>query len=221
VATLPGFPQTTAVILLDISAKDYSFSWLESDWRGVLVRRRCPNCRETGRFARHAVYRKYHFQAQIEILRVRCRGCRVTHALIPSFSLPGTSIGTAEAEAYLIARAEGVSRAKAASVLRAHGISEGYPKRLERMFAAAVQIGKALLSGMGEVERHGPAWVSSVCGHSDRPLYDINCFGLDHRLNGLCFCRRWLLKYGRIRVGGEASHNLGSALGRRVCVDSG
>ncbi|TVQ41574.1 MAG: hypothetical protein EA384_00130 [Spirochaetaceae bacterium] len=167
------------------------------------------------------MYRKYHFQARIEILRVRCRTCRVTHALIPSFSLPGTSIGTEEAEAYLIARAEGVSRGKAGGILRAHGMSEGYPKRLERTFAATVQIGKALLGGMGEVEQHGLAWVHSVCGGTQRPLYQINTFGMDHGLNGLCFCRRWLLKYDRFAVGGQRSHNVGSAVRWPARVDSG
>lgn len=152
---------------------------------------------------------------------MRCRGCRVTHALIPSFSLPGTSIGTEEAEAYLIARSDGLSRSKAAAALRAHGMSENYPKRLELMFTSAVLIGKALLAGMGEVDRHGLAWVSSVCGRSDRPLYEFNRFGLEHQLNGLCFCRRWLLKYRRIRQSGQTSHNAGSVVGPRAFVDSG
>jgi hypothetical protein len=105
--------------------------------------------------------------------------------------------------------------------LTARGMSEGYPKRLEHRFAAVVQIGKALLSGIGEVEQHGLAWVHSVCGVSDRPLYDLNCFGLDQQLNGLCFCRRWLLEYRRTAVGGQVSHNPGSAVGRRASVDSG
>ncbi len=140
---------------------------------------------------------------------------------MPSFSLPGTSIGTEEAEAYLIARAEGASRGKAAGILTAHGMSEGYPKWLERSFAAAVQIGKALLDGIGEVEQHGLAWVRSLIGPGERPLYEINSFGLDQRINGLCFCRRWLLKYHRFAVGGQLSHNLGSTLSRPACVEFG
>jgi len=100
-------------------------------------------------------------------------------------------------------------------------MSEGYPKHLERMFAAAVQIGKALLPGMGEVEQHGLAWVASVCGASARPLYDVDRFGLERQLNGLCFCRRWLLKYRRASVGGQFSHNSNSASRRRAFVDSG
>lgn len=214
-------PPTTAVILLDISARDYSLSSLENDWGRLLFVRRCPNCHETGRFARHATYCKYHFRAHIEILRVRCRVCRVTHALIPSFSLPGTSVGTEEAEAYLIARTEGASRGKAGAILKACGMGEVYPKRLERMIATAVQIGKALLVGTGNGELNGLAWVDSVCGRSDRPLYDINCFGLNQRLNGLCFCRRWLVKYRRFRVDGQTSHNSDSASGPQADVDSG
>ena len=201
--------------------EDYSLSSLEDNWRKSLAFRRCPNCHEQDRFVRHATYCKHHFRTPVEILRVRCTECGVTHALIPSFSLPGTSIGTEEAEAYLIARAEGVSRTKAGAALRSHGMSEGYPKRLERTFAATVQIGKALLSGMGDVQQHGLAWVCSVVGTDNRPLYEINMLGLDQRVNGLCFCRRWLLKYRRAAVSGQYSHNIGSALEWAACVDSG
>lgn len=152
---------------------------------------------------------------------MRCGYCRVTHALIPSFSLPGTSIGTEEAEAYLAARARGESRGKAGKTSGELGLSEGYPKHLERMVAASVQIGKALLVGMGDQRLSGLAWIASVCAQVDRPLYRINCFGLEHQVNGLCFCRRWLLHYRRTAVVGQASHNLGSAAEGTTPVDSG
>lgn len=167
------------------------------------------------------MYRKYHFRRQIEILRVRCRACRVTHALIPSFSLPGTSGGTEEAEAYLRARAEGVSRSKAAEVFAGCAVGEDYPKRLERMLATAVQMGKALLVGFGDERLSGLGWIVSVCGRPARPLYGINCFGLEHRVNGLCFCRRWLVKYCRTAVGRQFSHNPVSTAGGKTAVDSG
>ncbi len=140
---------------------------------------------------------------------------------MPSFSLPGTSIGTEEAEAYLIARAEGASRGKAAGILTAHGMSEGYAKRLERTLAASVQIGKVLLGGMGEVEQHGLSWIRSVISAHERPLYEINRLALKQQINGLCFCRRWLLSYRRAAVSGQYSHNIGSAFRRAACVDSG
>ncbi len=59
--------------ILDISASDYSFSEINSNWAS-------------------------QFSA------VRCRRCGQTHAVMPSFSLPGTSVGTAEAEGYMLKR---------------------------------------------------------------------------------------------------------------------
>lgn len=60
-----------------------------------------------GGFSRHGVYEKYHYQRFIPILRVRCLTCRKTHALIPSFSVPGTSIGMKEVESFIFKRAGG------------------------------------------------------------------------------------------------------------------
>jgi hypothetical protein len=73
----------------------------------------CPVCQGAGHLVYHATYKKYYFEELIKIIRVLCTQCGITHALIPSFSLPGTSIGTEEAESYLKARAEGASRMKA------------------------------------------------------------------------------------------------------------
>ena len=167
------------------------------------------------------MYCKYHFFNMIEILRVRCAHCRVTHALIPSFSLPGTSLGCEEVEEYLVARARGGSRRKTAVALVEQGVAEESAKRVERMFLVAVAQGKALLPGLGLEQAVGLAWVESICGASDRPLYQINCFGLDHRVNGLCFCRRWLLHYCRAEGGGQSSHNLSSAARTAPVVESG
>ena len=215
----PVSPSTT-VILLDICGDDYSVFELEASWRTMLAARMCPCCRGVGRFTRHGRYRKYHFKALIEIVRVRCRSCGVTHALMPSFSLPGTSIGTQEAEAYVIARAEGASRAQAAPPLRAQGMSERYPKELERMLETAVARGKALLAQVGNPRLSGLSWIASVCGPTARPLYEINRFSLQHGVNGLCFCRASILQFRRNRVFGQTSHDLGPAAATNVPIDS-
>lgn len=181
----------------------------------------CPNCFSVGRFTRHAAYGKYHFGRRIKILRVRCQDCRVTHALIPSFSLPGTSLGTEEAEEYLLARAAGKSRGVASASFAVLGLGPRYAKQLERMVERSVIAGKILLPQAGDDKREGAAWIASVCGAQDRPLYRINCFGLQHRVNGLCFCRRWLLRYSRNRLAGNVSHNSGSAPHGKPDLDSG
>jgi len=75
----------------------------------------CPVCSHAENLVYHASYRKYYYNEHIVVVRVMCTNCRVTHALIPSFSLPGTSIGTAEAESYLHERDRGASMMSAGS----------------------------------------------------------------------------------------------------------
>jgi hypothetical protein len=88
----------------------------------------CPCCKDAGHLVYHATYEKYYYGVRIMIIRVLCTHCGITHAIIPSFSLPGTSIGTEEAENYLEDRAHGASRMKAGKhFFRArdvHGISD-------------------------------------------------------------------------------------------------
>lgn len=189
--------------------------------KDLLRSRNCPNCFHCGKFRRHATYRKYHFGREILIVRVRCDACRVTHALIPSFSLPGTSMGTQEAEEYLRARSTGDSRRVASASFATFGLGPRYAKHLERMFERAVSSGKTLFPRLAENRLEGVAWIASMCGAEDRPLYRINCFGLQHRVNGLCFCRRWFLKYYRNPLAGNVSHNPGSAPEENPDLDSG
>jgi len=181
----------------------------------------CPACGSTGRYGRHGFYWKYHYDDQIWILRVRCRRCGVTHAVIPSFSLPGTSIGTREAERYLIARAEGVSRGQAARGLLARGLKEGYPKALERMLEVAISRGKMLFPAAADPEASGLAWVEALCGATSRPLLSLNQYALEHGVNALCFCRASILVFGRNRIQDQISHNQGSAAAEAPLVDSG
>jgi hypothetical protein len=170
--------------------------------------------------ARHAVYRKYHFEQQIEILRVRCLNCGVTHAIMPSFSLPNTSIGTEEAEKYLKARASGRSRGQAARCLLERGLSSDYPRRLERRLEVAVTRGKALWPHEGRQDLRGLAWMDSLSGGEERPLLAMNVFSLAHRVNAICFCRSSILLFGRTAVTERVSHKGGTAAASRAAIDS-
>ena len=181
----------------------------------------CPACGQEGCLRRHGSYHKYHFQQSIAIVRVRCRRCRCTHALIPSFSLPGSSVGAAEAEGYLIAREGGDGRGRASVEILRRGMSEGYPKHLERMFTAAITRAKALLVGRGEEGLRGLAWVRSVVGHVEHPLVELNRFCLAHGVNGVCFCRASILIFSSLSVRRGVSHNGGSAERETIAVPSG
>lgn len=143
----------------------------------------------------------------------------MTHAVMPSFSLPGTSIGTEEAERYLAARSRGASRAQAGRELLACGVNEGYPKALEGMLETAVKRGKALFARAADPRLYELAWIEAVCGAAARPLFRLNRYALAHGVNALCFCRCTILLFGRTGAGGRVSHKQGSAPGFRPPVD--
>ena len=170
----------------------------------------CPTCQSIGLFVRHGRYWKYFFATQIEILRVRCRGCLVTHALMPAFSLPGTSIGTVEAEAYLDERERGVGRGTAAKPLLELGVSLRYPKQLERMFATAVSRAKALFPDAADERLSAMAWVHTVIVSTERPLWSLNRYSLSRGYNCICFCRASILTFAPRSAGSLSSHNHGS-----------
>jgi hypothetical protein len=48
---------------------------------------------------------------------IKCHNCGTHHAIIPSFSLPGTSLGAKEVEIFIEKRASGSTRNKAGEEL--------------------------------------------------------------------------------------------------------
>jgi len=106
---------------------------------------------------------------------------------MPGFSLPGTSIGTEDAEAYLIDRASGLGRGSAGKGLLKLGTSTRYPKQLERMFATAISRGKAIFPEAAGELLSGMEWVAAVVGETRRPLWLLNRFSLAHRVNVCAF----------------------------------
>ncbi len=140
-----------------------------------------------------------------------CKGCGTTHAVIPSFSLPDTSIGVEEAEEYLHRRAEGMGRGRAGKNLQGLGMSEKYPLQLEKMILVSVDRAKALLPFSGDPRLNGMKWVRSVVEEPARPLYSLNCFCLEHGVNAVCCTRASILLFRARRAGGTFSHNLGTS----------
>lgn len=182
---------------------------------------RCPACGGQGCLRRHGGYHKYYFHRQIAIVRVRCQVCRRTHALIPSFSLPGLSVGCAEVERYLAAREGGQGRGCAAAELVSRGVSEAYPRHLERMFTTRITRGKALLVGHGQPTLQGLAWVRSVVGEVEHPLLELNRFALARAVNGILFCRVSILLFAGARGMKSASHRIGSAQEQSAALTCG
>jgi hypothetical protein len=171
----------------------------------------------------HACYAKYYYRERLMILRCICRNCRVTHAVIPSFSLPGTSIGTAEAEEYIRRRERGEGRGKASKVFSGDkAMSRNHPVVLERAFRRAVARAKAIFGGAAAVDNRlqGTAWIEALTGKSAQPILSLNQYCLEHRLNCICLTRfpihLFREKRGRIR----SPHKNGSPQRRKEAIYS-
>ena len=167
-------PPPITVILIDISASDYSLSVAENSWKEWTENSASPCCGATHGFVRHGTYSKFHYRHRLALLRVRCRGCGKTHALIPEFSLPGTCLGTAEVEQFVAERGAGASRMIAGRQLRARGIADEYLRRIERMIIAAIQQAKALFADLAPQVGGAYRWLAAATGGRLHPLVLLN-----------------------------------------------
>jgi hypothetical protein len=173
----------------------------------------CPACGTAGCFGKHAVYQKYHFAQRIDIQRVRCQACGTTHAMIPRFSVPGTSLGTEEAEASLLSRSVRTSRREAGAGLVEQGMEGRTGRRVEKMLDTAVARAKAIWPRAATPSLHGLGWIAAVCGRVDHPIVDLNRWALAHGVNAICFCRSSILFFPARQSAGAHSHNPASPAG--------
>jgi hypothetical protein len=129
---------------------------------------------------------------------------------MPTFSLPGTSIGTEEAEEYLLARTLGKGRRAASTSLRRFEVGDRYPKQLDGMFFRAVAQAKAIFAESACLQPDPMAWVQSLIGKETRPLWSLNRYCLARGYNCICFCRASIITFSSATAGGMRSHNRGS-----------
>jgi len=154
------------------------------------------------------------------ILRCICTKCRVTHAIIPSFSLPGTSIGTAEAEEYIRRREQGQGRRRAARVFSGEkAMSRNHPAVLDRAFLTAVDRAKAIFNGMADMRLNGIDWIASLSGQNEQPILSLNQYCLEHRVNCICLTR-FVIHLFREKKGRICSpHKTGASRRRKAVID--
>ena len=211
---------TIVIIIFDIDKEYYNFPIFYDDWSNIFFVLFCPACGTRDQFKRHSRYTKYYYREVLWILRLKCEVCGTTHAVIPSFSLPGTSIGTKEPEKYLLNRAKGVGRGTAGKTLIQVGLSEKYQIRIDKMFQTRVDQAKAHFPHEGDPTLNGMEWVTSVVSDPERPLYSLNCFCLEHGVNAVC-CTRFSIQTFRVRkVGIKFSHNFGRSQNEVQGIDS-
>ena len=120
------------IIHYNISATNYS-TFINSFDFTIFV---CPICGSVVVY--HATYSKHLYEMLIDIHRVRCKNkiCYRTHAIIPSFSVPGCSIGTRELNLFIQARNSGKTVDEAGQCFVDAGMSADYPESIHKKMRA-------------------------------------------------------------------------------------
>jgi len=155
-------------------------------------------------------YPKYYYQKSIPIIRVECLSCGSTHALIPEFSLPGTSIGTAEANEYMYCRQNGVSQKTASEIFTTKGMSQRYGIRFEKRMMAARHKAMALFSDKKNI-LHNPLLLFNSRDESTLPAIQlVNYQFLKAGYNPLFFSRRNILRVRENKLGKGLPLNKGA-----------
>jgi hypothetical protein len=172
ITNLPRFP-TKYIIIIDYNFKNYNFQELLSGIKLLLSSLECPCCK-CRKLKKHDIYWKYYNRLPINILRVKCLICGKTHALIPAFSLPGTSLGSLEVERFLWDVHNGVPIYRARNHLSDFWQTEKYEYRFYKSIWKYFDRAKAIFSTQGDQSLFGMDWLLSVIGKTDRPLHDFN-----------------------------------------------
>ena len=77
----------------------------------------CPECLTSDQWRYHGQYSKYHRSELLIILRVSCCCSKKTHSIMPSFSLPHSSLDVDDLDSYLLARDKGANRREAVTAV--------------------------------------------------------------------------------------------------------
>lgn len=170
----------------------------------------CPAC-GSGGLKPHGHYSKYHRDRLIDIVRVLCGGCGITHALIPSFSLPDSSHDLEDVEKYLAARESGQTRREAGAHFLAAGQGIRVLKRIERSFERCMRNWSAIFA-MALSTRQALAALASVTAAEACAgvLPAANRYALGRGVNAIFASRSSILLFRARKVGATISHNLAS-----------
>ena len=149
-----------------------------------------------------------------------CQTCGSTHALIPEFSLPGTSIGSAEANEYMALRTMGVSQRKASVVFIQCGMSQKYGIAFEKKIISAVQKSMALFPDRKD-KLHNPLLMFQSQAESKiNIILKTNYLFSERGYNPLFFSRSNILRIREIKTGIRLPLNKGAIWSDKLKIDS-
>jgi hypothetical protein len=165
----------------------------------------------------HGRYSKKLYDQPLVILRVRCRNksCRTTHAVIPSFSTPGCSIGMKELDSFIRARASGKTVDEAGQVFCDAGMGSDYPetiqRRLRRYHERIRTLSAITQLDLPEKSAGYTTLILALVRHFDgdpaQPATTLNLNSIRLRCNPLLFSRKNILSFPQNSAGKIFPHN--------------
>jgi len=173
------------IILLNISESKYPDFILSCPFSHFL----CPICGSPLKY--HGSYEKKLYKQALDIHRGMCENpeCRRTHAIIPSFSVPGCSIGTKELNLFIRARDSGKTVEEAGQCFIDAGMSPDYPesihKRLKRYRSRIETIFAPLVFLFASYSQ----LILYLTDNNIDPVYTLNHLCYERRFNPVLFSR--------------------------------
>lgn len=218
----PAIKTKTNIIILFISYELYSLEKIIHSFGELFSDYSCPACRLAGNLKKLCKYKKYYYQERIEILRLICMVCGTTHAIIPSFSLPGTSIGTKEAEEYIHLREKGLGRKTAGKILLLkRGLSLGCLYNLEKSFYTATARAKVIFNIAALRPVSGLSWLRSIVEEAEEgAINNFNHYCLSEGVNAIYLSRVNIIHFKKSKGGKGNSLNLESLPFKKIIVNS-
>ena len=133
----------------------------------------------------------------ILIRRVRCSqtGCRSTHAIIPSFSVPSCLIGTKELNEFILARANGETVSNADQCFIDAGMSPDYVETIHKR----LKKNKAKIKTIFPEAQYNLCYAHLIVSltNSTDPVEVVNLHCIERGFNPVLFSRRNILIFDK------------------------
>lgn len=200
----PLSPPNKSFFIFDCTQENYKGYFSQSLFISFLAAARCPCCYIVGGFSFHGTYEKYLYEQKIRIQRVRCRKCRITHAIIPEFSVPGRSCGSYQVDELYRASLTGSTRGATGKPFVIRGMGDEYPKQIVSSQSVYLQRMRAVLV---EAELDCDRLVTPT-GCARVSMSVLNRLSLAFGYNAVICSRINILSYQKKREGMGISHNM-------------
>lgn len=191
------------IILLNISETDYPDFILSFSFSQFL----CPFCGSSVKY--HGSYEKNLYDRAIDIHRVKCSNpeCRHTHAIIPSFSVPGCSIGTKELNLFIKAMRKGSTVEEAGQCFIDAGMSPDYPESIHKRLQRYRSRIETIFSPLSIIFKDYSHLILHLTNNNIDPVGELHHLCSRKRFNPVLFSRINILTFPKNKPIHGFSHN--------------